>query len=60
MNSKLTSVKNFANRNKKRVVIAALAVTTAGTVLMVRNQKQFNEFLREHDLLDTYYTPDAE
>lgn len=58
MNEKLASAKNFYDRHKSKIVITTLAVTTAGTVLMVRNQKAFNEFLKENDLFDKYYTPE--
>lgn len=49
------SSKNFVNRHKTAIVVTSLAVTTAGTVLMVRNQKQFNEFLEEKGLTDEFY-----
>ncbi len=52
---KLASTKNFVKRNERRIIYPALAVTTAGTALMFRNQKCINEFLTEHNLLDKFY-----
>lgn len=52
------ALKNFYLKHKKGIVITTLAITTAGTVLMFRNQREFNKFLKEHDLMDQYYTPE--
>lgn len=51
-------VKKFYTSHKKKIVITALAVTTAGTMLMFRNQREFNNFLKEKGLMDEYYTPE--
>jgi hypothetical protein len=58
LKQKLISTKNFVKRNERRIVYPALAVTTAGTALMFRNQKCINEFLTEHNLLETFYALD--
>lgn len=60
MNKHLASAKNFYDRHKAKVVIATLVVTSTGTVLMIRNQKQFNEFLKGHNLFDEYYFLDEQ
>lgn len=51
----VASMKKFYNCHKRKFVIGALIVTTTGTVLMFRNQKQFNAFLKDHDLFDEFY-----
>jgi hypothetical protein len=58
LKQKLISTKNFVKRNERRIVYPALAVTTASTALMFRNVKCLNDFLKEHDLLDTFYALD--
>ena len=55
VNKRIASAKNFYNRHQKKIVIGTLIVTTTGTVLMFRNQKQFNQFLKEHNLFDEFY-----
>lgn len=57
-------VKNALTRTKKFVVnhktAVAVAITaTAGLVIIRRNQREFNDFLKEKDLFDEYYnTPE--
>jgi hypothetical protein len=51
----VASAKKSYNAHKKKIVIGALIVTTTGTVLMFRNQRQFNHFLKEHNLFDEFY-----
>ncbi len=58
LKQKLISTKNFVKRNERRIVYPALAVTTASTAVMFRNVKCLNDFLKEHDLLDTFYALD--
>ena len=55
MNQRLVSMKKFYNRHQKKFVIGVLIVTTTGTVMMFRNQKQFNVFLKEHNLFEEFY-----
>lgn len=55
MKKKLASTKDFVVRHQTVFFTFGLAVTTVGTILMFTNQRQFNEFLKEHDLLDVYY-----
>jgi hypothetical protein len=42
-----------------RAKLAAGATAAAFIWLMVKNAQQWNEFLREHNLYDTYYMTDA-
>jgi peptidoglycan/LPS O-acetylase OafA/YrhL len=58
LKQKLISTKNFVKRNERRIVYPALVVTTASTAVMFRNVKCLNDFLKEHDLLDTFYALD--
>ena len=55
MNDKLTSLKKFGTRYRKPITVTALLLTTGGTLLMIRNQREFNNFLREKGLFDEYY-----
>lgn len=58
MMQKITSAKNFVA--KHRVAIAV--VGTAATCLTINRMalKQHDDFLKEHDLYETFYTPEAE
>jgi hypothetical protein len=53
MKRKIAFLVNFVQRHK--VVIAVGMTATAFVLLIMRNQKQLNEFLKEHNLLDEYY-----
>ena len=51
------STKNFVK--KHRVAIAIVGTTAVWTTLHYRyNVKELNEFLKEHNLFDEYYTPE--
>lgn len=54
----IATAKNVKNKHGRKIVIGTLVVTTAGTLLMIRNQREFNAFLREQNLFDQYYTPE--
>lgn len=58
LKDKIASVRKFKNQHGRKIVIATLVVTTAGTALMFRNQREFNAFLKEKNLLEEYYTPE--
>ncbi len=58
MFEKPTAVKNFVVRNKTKILVTALAVTTTTTVLMRLGLKQHDTFLKEHALYDAFYTPE--
>ena len=51
------STVNFVRRNKTRILVGALAATTTAAVLTRIALKEHDEFLKEHDLYDEYYTP---
>lgn len=56
--TRITRVKNFVERHK-----VAISVTTTAATCLVLNRialRQHDEFLKEHDLYDTFYTPTDE
>jgi hypothetical protein len=58
MNAKLASAKNFVVRHK-----TAIAVTTTVVVMFAINRaalKQHDDFLKENDLYDKFYTLEDE
>lgn len=57
---KLVSAKNKIIENKTKIMGTALVVTTTAAVLLKIGNTQMNNFLKEKDLYDEYYTPDAD
>lgn len=56
MNAKKTNpVKKFIQTHKDTILVSALVVTTTAAVLMKNAHKDKDEFLKEHDLYETYY-----
>lgn len=55
MRDKLASVQNFVKRHKTQLLTTGLLVTTSVAVAQHYGIKDLNEFLKEHDLYDTYY-----
>ena len=53
---KLTPVKNFVHDHKVAIAVVATAIPLIA--LQRRNTKVLNEFLKEHNLFDEYYTPE--
>lgn len=58
MNERIAAAKNFVNRHKTKVLVVGIAVTAAYAAALTRNKALFDDFLREHNLYDTYYTPE--
>lgn len=56
MKIKITSVKNHVHNHRAKYAFAAGFTTCFAITASAR--KQWNEFLTEHDLLDTFYTND--
>lgn len=56
MKKQYVATKKFVLRH--RVAIAIVGTTTVLMTLQFRNTKALNEFLKEHDLFDTYYALD--
>ena len=57
MNAKLIATKNELKRHK-----VVIAVTATAAICFAINRmaiKQHNEFLKEHDLYEEFYTPEA-
>jgi CHASE2 domain-containing sensor protein len=55
MNEKLNSAKNFVVRNKTKILVTALVVTTTVAVIEQTGIRSLNAFLKENNLYDTYY-----
>ena len=53
MTKRLAFVKKFIETHK--VAIAVGMTATAFLLLIQRNQREFNNFLAEHNLLDEFY-----
>lgn len=53
--STVTTVKNFAVRNKTRILTTLAVASVAGNVVMYRSVKLHNEFLKENGLFDQFY-----
>lgn len=56
MKKKLASAKKFYLRNERRILITTTVAVTSVAVLMRVGIKQHNDFLKEHDLYDMFYT----
>lgn len=54
-NEKTASVKKFVRRNERRILVSTVVVTTTAAVLMRTGLKQHDDFLRAHDLYETFY-----
>ena len=53
MKNKLATAKNFVSTHKTAIALGSLA--TLAIVAQHNGIKSLNEFLKEHDLYDTYY-----
>ena len=53
----IKSTKRFVHNHKTALIVTA--TSTAWIALMMRNAKELNAFLAEHNLLDEYYQPEA-
>jgi len=58
MNAKLASAKRFVSAH--RVAIAVTATTAVCVALNQMALRSHNDFLKEKNLYDEYYTPDAD
>ena len=54
MNTTATK-KNFIYRHRVGLLTTALVITTGAAVIMRAGLKEKDDFLREHDLYETYY-----
>lgn len=55
MHKKFATPRNFIRRNQTKILIITTATATAAAVLFRLGSKQKDEFLKEHDLYDTFY-----
>lgn len=53
---KLVSAKTTVAANRTRILVTALVVTTTVAVIERVGLKQHDDFLREHNLFDAFYT----
>ncbi len=58
MNKKLTSAKKFVTKHKIAIAVTGTAVIC--TALHINTVNHWNDFLKEHDLLDVYYALEDE
>ncbi len=58
MLNKLATAKKYVADRKTKILVAALTVTTTATVLMRAGLVQHDNFLKEHDLYETFYNPE--
>jgi len=47
---------NFVKRNERRILITTTVLSTTAAVMMRSGIAQHNEFLKQHDLYDEFYT----
>jgi hypothetical protein len=57
---KFAATKKKISENKTKIMGTALVVTTTAAVLLKIGNTQMNNFLKEKNLYDEYYTPDAD
>jgi len=53
MKNKIARTRKFVSDH--RVAIAVVATASVGIALQMRNAREWNEFLKEHNLFDEYY-----
>jgi len=56
MNKKIKTTKNWIVEHKTVLLVTALCVTTVVAVLERHGINQHNDFLKEHDLYEEFYT----
>lgn len=56
----VVKLRNFLARNKTKLLASGLVITTTYALLLMRNKNEWDKFLKDHDLYDEYYTPDAD
>lgn len=54
------TTKNFVKEHKTTIFTLALVTTVTVAAVQQAGLKQHDKFLKEHDLYDTYYTPDMD
>lgn len=60
MKKQIVSAKNIVRRNQTKILATVAVVTTTIAVVQQIGLQQHNEFLKDHDLFDTYYAMDEE
>ena len=57
---KIESAKKFVEENKTKILVTTTVVSTTVAVLTQIGRHNIDGFLRENDLYDAYYKPDAD
>ena len=60
MNETLAAWKSLVKRNQTKILITTTVVATSAALVMKASLNKHDEFLREHDLYDTYYAQTEE
>ena len=60
MNAKIQSAKEFAIKHQTKILATVAVVSTTVAVASQIGLRQVDQFLRDHDLYDEYYTPDKD
>lgn len=54
-NKPVTAIKNTFKKHERKILITTTVVSTGYALLMRSGVAQHNEFLRQHDLFETFY-----
>ena len=60
MNETLAAWKSLVKRNQTKILITTTVVATSAALVMKASLNTHDEFLREHDLYDTYHAQTEE
>lgn len=58
LNKQIATAKGFVKKNQTKILITTTVVATSAALLLKAGLNNHDEFLRDHDLYDEYYTPD--
>lgn len=56
----IDSAKNFVRRHQTKILITTTVISTTAAVLFRTSLTQHDNFLKDHDLYETYYAWDEE
>lgn len=54
LNEKIASAKDFAHKHRAKIAVAA--TLTGCVIVQIKIASNWNDFLKEHDLTDEYYS----
>jgi hypothetical protein len=58
LKNKTVSAKNYVVQNRAKIAVVATSIVWAK--LLIQATEQHNEFLKEHDLYETFYAMDED